>query len=221
VTSTATEGVDALREQVEAKCGEIAEQAATISDLKEKVTAAAVKGGDTTAARGRVRAAEERLEDLGVQRDHLEERLGAAERRERVRSSYAALAELYSADVAWLKAHAQVVRLHLEYTAAKAARGRLDDFHTGRKRLTEDVMLTLAGADQLSGGDRAARIEDRRRMLADPRMPTIEALGGVLNNGGDTVEAVEAEIARFERLVAQAEAQQEQAERPHTETETS
>ncbi|MEA2201886.1 MAG: hypothetical protein QOI89_2482 [Solirubrobacteraceae bacterium] len=192
-------GMQALT-MVEAKDGEIAAVRARLAALEEDRKQAALAGNDTRELRRQIADAEADVEDLRVQAERLSRELEEATDLELHRKRHALLAGIHRTDVEYLRARRLVMeKLHEVGVAKSAMRALLDAIgeRTGRTPGSEIGYIRLR--------------EPTREHLAlglgpDPKdVCPIMPLGGVMSDGGDTLEEVNADIERVEQLAAEAE----------------
>lgn len=190
--------VAALRRDVDAKAALMAAQNARLETLKHDLADAAIAGQPTAAIREQVKAAEEKLWDLGTAHTHAAGLLEAAEQADDPggREAMRLLAALYRDDVEFLKRNAEVHRLHGELEAARA---RLAECPTTIER--DSARRRIIGAWL---GLSKVGFEHVARVYTDGGI-AIEDRAGTSNNGGATLDEVQADIKRFERLAAEAE----------------
>jgi hypothetical protein len=199
-TDTLTPPTDVLSGLIDAKQRGIANVQALLAGHEAERRQTVLDGGDTSAVRARIVEAEEHLERLQAELVALEGQIPLED--ERQRAAQAALADLYRRDLAFLRQRAKVLTLQERVKEEMASIGQLAFARQRDGAATHLTPLVLArlGLEKLPQDPR-----QRAAALADPRVPAVEHPGGPLGDGGFTAADVEADIERFEALVAAAE----------------
>jgi hypothetical protein len=193
-------------ETVAAKRAEITDAETDLRRLREQREQEAITGKDTRGLRQATTDAEADLDDLRMQLGHLTKRLEEESYRQLHRDRHAALAMIYRADLPFLQARRVILQKQAELVRAQGAMqtviDKIDETRTGARSgfTAADYPLRL----RLMGDRALAKLG----VEAAPSAPApIEPLSGVLNNGGETVAEVEADIERITRLAEEAELQ--------------